>query len=535
MPMSGKKIRVGLLIQNTTVPAWILLMLKKITESGFAEIVLVAAPAAPLSFKKEKPLASLPLNILLKLEKKVVKQQPAWAAENCSSLLANATSIDISFTKNNDGSLDADENSINKIKAAQPDVLLNIGLPILNGNILKTAKHGVWAYDPMLHFDAASMLQKILISKCTAAVRLKMFTGENPSGKILYQSFSANNIVLTKTVNWVYWKAASFVPRLLKHLYEHDNLNLQQQSSTVNDEQREPSPPSSFFFSHLSKLFKTVTQSVFNMEQWVLMHTAHNGNEIPADIKNYAEITPPKDRFWADPCAITHNNRNYIFIEELIFKKKKAHISVMEVDATGKATTPQLVLQKPYHLSYPFIFKDGDEIFMMPETSGNSTIELYQCKNFPNEWEHKINLMENIHAVDATIHFYNNKYWLFVNLRENKGASDWDELFIFYADSLLTQNWQPHKNNPVISDVRTSRPAGKIFSAQGKLYRPSQDCSCAYGYAININEIIELSETAFEEKRITAIRPWQKNIIATHTFFNTGNFCVIDVKKKRRK
>jgi hypothetical protein len=147
-----------------------------------------------------------------------------------------------------------------------------------------------------------------------------------------------------------------------------------------------------------------------------------------------------------------------------------------------------------------------------------------------------MNLMENLHAVDTTVHYYENKFWLFVNIKENNGASAWDELFLFYSDELLTTRWIPHPQNPVISDVRQARPAGQIFTYNKKMYRPSQDCSCTYGYATNINEIIVLNEREYKEKKITTIFPdWNKKVTAVHTYSHGDGLTVIDAQIKRRK
>ena len=97
--------------------------------------------------------------------------------------------------------------------------------------------------------------------------------------------------------------------------------------------------------------------------------------------------------------------------------------------------------------------------------------------------------MSDIDAVDSTILFHNNKWWLFTGIKENDGASNSDELFLFYSQDPTSDQWIPHPQNPIISDVRRARPAGKIFSYQNKLYRPSQNGSYHYGYGININRI----------------------------------------------
>ena len=42
-----------------------------------------------------------------------------------------------------------------------------------------------------------------------------------------------------------------------------------------------------------------------------------------------------------------------------------------------------------------------------------------------------------------------------------------NELYLFYSDNLLSQNWKSHPMNPVISDVKRARPAGKILELNG--------------------------------------------------------------------
>ena len=147
-----------------------------------------------------------------------------------------------------------------------------------------------------------------------------------------------------------------------------------------------------------------------------------------------------------------------------------------------------------------------------------------------------MNLMENIEAVDATLHYHQNKWWLFANVVENPGASPCDELFLFYSEELHTKNWTPHPLNPVVSDVKKARSAGNIFIHEGKILRPSQNCSKRYGYGFNINEIKTLNENEYEETEITSIEPnWDARVTATHTLNNAGDLTVIDGYLKRRR
>jgi hypothetical protein len=147
-----------------------------------------------------------------------------------------------------------------------------------------------------------------------------------------------------------------------------------------------------------------------------------------------------------------------------------------------------------------------------------------------------MNLMENISAVDATIFFHNNKFWMFANIREIEGGPYLDELFLFSADELLTTNWKPHPSNPIVSDVKRSRPAGKLFWHNGSLYRPAQNSSLRYGHSAVIHKIIELNESNYREEPVTAIRPlWDNKVVATHSLSHEGNLTMIDATIKRSR
>ena len=144
--------------------------------------------------------------------------------------------------------------------------------------------------------------------------------------------------------------------------------------------------------------------------------------------------------------------------------------------------------------------------------------------------------MSDVNAVDSTILFYNNKWWLFTGIKENDGASNSDELFLFYSDSPISDKWIPHPQNPIISDVRKARPAGKIFSYQNKLYRPSQDGSYHYGHSININCIKKINELEYEEDVVNKILPkWDDKITRTHTFTYIDGLSIMDAKLRRTK
>lgn len=122
------------------------------------------------------------------------------------------------------------------------------------------------------------------------------------------------------------------------------------------------------------------------------------------------------------------------------------------------------------------------------------------------------------------------------SVTENKDVSSHDELFLFSSNSLMGEKWLLNANNPIISDVGKSRPAGSIFKIKDKLYRPSQNSAKRYGHGVVINEIIDLNEDSYKENTIQFIYPnWEKNIKAVHSLNNVSKLTVIDAIYKRRK
>jgi hypothetical protein len=118
---------------------------------------------------------------------------------------------------------------------------------------------------------------------------------------------------------------------------------------------------------------------------------------------------------------------------------------------------------------------------------------------------------------------------LFTGFAENAAAAPNVELFLFHSDRLLGGHWNPHPANPIVSDIRNARPAGSLFVKDGKLIRPSQDCSEAYGHAIHLNEIEALSETEYCEKTLLTLDPdWDDKVLATHTYASCRDLTVID-------
>jgi hypothetical protein len=253
------------------------------------------------------------------------------------------------------------------------------------------------------------------------------------------------------------------------------------------------------------------------IQQWFLLHGSVDReallNPQPARLR---KLYPPKDRIWADPLLWKRGDDYFIFCEEWFYRRPYGQIAVMQLLPDGSATPTQTVLSKDHHLSYPFLFEHEGALHMVPEGGSGRAIEVYVCDEFPWRWRPKATLLRDVWNADATLLKHAGRWWLFTTLKHGAYGLNRD-LFVFWADSPLTDRWTPHPRNPVVRGLESARPAGRIYESGGKLYRPSQNCLIRYGYALRINEIIQLDEKHYAERLVTEVTPnWEPGLRAVH-------------------
>lgn len=269
------------------------------------------------------------------------------------------------------------------------------------------------------------------------------------------------------------------------------------------------------------------TWSGLRLGQWQIAYYFSDEGETRLEFERLHYLVPPKDRIWADPIAVEHQGRYFIFYEDLPYDTKRGRISVIEVFEDAEPGVAQVALERPYHLSYPFVFGWNGSLYMLPETAENRTVELYRCESFPLAWSLHQVLLENIRAFDASLWRQDDRWWMFVNVAEAE-ADGCDELHLYWSTTPLGP-WTAHGGNPVVSDVRCARPAGPLYSRGGRLYRPSQDCSVAYGHSILINRVENLGEDGYRETPVDRIAPgWREDILRVHTVGASKRLRVID-------
>lgn len=240
-----------------------------------------------------------------------------------------------------------------------------------------------------------------------------------------------------------------------------------------------------------------------------------------------AVLEAAEARFWADPCLVEADGRRLVFVEEM-WPDRKGIIACVELQ-DGTARRLGVALEESAHLSYPQVFAHDGTWHMTVESSRLNRVSLYRATRFPLGWERVGDLITGRVCCDPTLHFHKGRWYLFATVSEN-GNGTWDELFLFVSDR-LEGPFRPHPANPIVSDVRRARPAGRLFMRDGKLIRPAQDCAANYGSAVVFNEVLALSPTHYDEKPLSRLTPdWAPGLTACHTYSASGTLEVLDAR-----
>jgi len=552
-------LRVGLLLDSKILPRHFSEIVDHILQSNFARLELLILNGQENERDPDSPskrsLARKAFGLMLSSQRRrlllfhlyqrwdrrhIVPSTDPDAEVDCSTRFENIESISvIPMRKRFVHRFPSD--AIEFIRDRNLDVLIRFGFNILRGDILAAARYGIWSYhhgDGDFYRGGPPQFWEIVERNPLSGVMLQVLTEDLDAGTVLYKGWFATQPGLSWACNCVqsYWGASTFVIQKLRELHQFGWERLSREAMRGAPYRgRKPiyrAPTNTQMLSWLGPvLFRKSWRRLVRrpkLEHWRL--AVRSGGSLIAgsthspELSGFRWIESPPGRFYADPFMIEKDGRLWVFFEDFDYATNRGRISCAELGNDG-AFEPVPVLERPYHLSYPCVFRADNNLFMIPETGENGTVELYRCTRFPDRWMLETTLLK-IPAVDSTVWEDAGIFWLFVTLEEPRGHGI--QLWLFSA-STLTGTWTPHPANPISTDIRKSRGAGGIFRYNGKLLRPSQDCSGHYGRRFTLNEIVALDGDRYEEKACVTVDPiWAPGLVGTHTYSHIGQVEVID-------
>jgi hypothetical protein len=525
------------MLDSLDVPGWLYYLLEEVLQLETAKLVtvLVRPRSRPPSDR-----SSTLFRVWAALDKRFrLARMDALQQRNCRALLTRQCSAPVRLVSG-EGPLDAHD--ISELQASKLDLLLQFGGDALDSRLRNCARLGLWS----LECSSSLKCEECELRKVPSAFR-EMCNGETvfrcglsviartqEGEATLFRTAGITNFLsLAVNQNTAFWKVSDF---LITQLSEPSRIRATGPAEEHPVTDAPPCPRAVAvrntemlrFLTHWSmRMLRHETEKRFYREQWFLAVRRRAETTKPGNACGFTIIRPPRNHFYADPFLFERNGRTYLFFEDYPFAISKGLISCCELNADGSPSEPRVVLEREYHLSYPFLFEYDGEVYMIPETQENHTIEMYRAREFPYSWVFHQTVMENVTAADTTLFHGNGKWWLFTAGILDRHSLN-DTLCLFFADSPFGP-WKAHPQNPVASDPRRARPAGSLFFENGNLFRPGQDCSNGYGYAVQMHRIDRLTETEYQETPLWRITPdWIPGNRGTHTLNQTGTYQVLD-------
>ncbi len=429
------------------------------------------------------------------------------------------------------------DEDIKRIKELKLDVLIRGGSGILRGDILDLCKYGVISFHHAnndVNRGGPPGFWEVFYREPSTGFIIQRLLSELDGGDVLFKGSISTSFLYWQNHCRLYIKSSVFMHQLLEKLATNPN-GLSVFSKTPYAYPLYTTPTLSEVFLYVSKTFfyglKKIVGKLSNKSyRWGVSYQFVKDWKSAVLWKSITIKNPPY-RFLADPFAVTQQGKSVIFLEDYDYKSSRGKISAYEVNPSNYKELG-VALEEDFHLSYPFLFRHNNDLYMVPESCEPKQIRLYKCVDFPLKWElHKV-LVDDIDSADTSIFKLGNRWWLFTNKDSSELGDHGSELHIFYADTPDSTSWQAHPLNPVIFDSLCARNGGLIFDEDG-IYRVFQRQGFdMYGESMGVAKINELTPISYSEEILFNIPGrFFKGINGTHTYSYESGLLTFDFVK----
>jgi hypothetical protein len=424
---------------------------------------------------------------------------------------------------------------VQRVRNLELDLLVACGDQLIEGEIFSAAKFGTISFNngtDHIHCKEPAYFWECYFGKPKTGMTIKQFDKDPASAAVLVSGFFQTKFMYSLNLDNLCRKSVSHFQDLLLKIAANYELPKGEDIKPHPGQQRNfPRPHQSLIYAckiagRVAK--KTLFRAVKYRKKWSVSYTTTNWKGVM--MWNGSTAKAPKGHFWADPFVYLEQDRTYCFVEDFVYKTGRGRISVLEM--TDEGFTPLgPCIEETFHLSFPFLFKYKNHLYMCPECSESRQIRLYRCVNFPLSWELAGVLMENVSAADSMLFEHAGKWWLLTSIDKSGTDDHCSELYVFHANSPLEKDWKPHQNNPVRIDSDGGRNAGLILE-DGRIFRLAQRQGYdQYGEGMLAYEITALSELIYREKLVSEMKPhFKKGFLGIHHLSTTGSVTVFDYK-----
>ncbi len=217
--------------------------------------------------------------------------------------------------------------------------------------------------------------------------------------------------------------------------------------------------------------------------------------EVSNPVLTARDVTDISASFVADPFMVKHEDLWYMFFEVMSNMSRHGEIG-LAVSAEGTEWTyRKIILDEPFHLSFPFVLEHRTTWYMVPESATADGVRLYRADDFPEQWKYVRTLVKGKYS-DTVLFQFRNRWWLLTC----STPQNHDELRLFAADS-LEGTFIEHPESPVVRENgKKARLAGRVLIHEGIPLRFAQDSYPTYGKRVHAFGITNLNRNSFAEE-----------------------------------
>lgn len=261
-------------------------------------------------------------------------------------------------------------------------------------------------------------------------------------------------------------------------------------------------------------------------ESWNIAWRRACPGAILCDSDTVFQVVKNPIRYWAaDPFIVEWEGITYVFAELYDYILRRGIIGYCTI--TNNMTSKwKPVIKEKYHLSFPYIYRIGNQFYMIPESHEAGALYRYKATSFPEQWEKDLVIRTGVNYVDTVLLSEPSpSYAISYNLTNNGNHL-----------TLLDLLDSEHDQSLDLPCQFLRRPAGRPLFSQ--CIRVAQDCSDEYGKGLIFYQYL-LSDGQYKEKELTRKYPHSFNysipvyLEGIHTYNCCEHFEVIDIKTRR--
>lgn len=426
------------------------------------------------------------------------------------------------------------EDDIAVVRESKVDFIMRFAFGILRGEVLQAPRYGVWSFhhdDIEKYRGGPPCFWEIYHGDDVTGATLQRITDRLDGGIVLRRGYFRTAKTSYRVNRDSVYHASAIWPAQVCRDIQHDNAAYLDDEPTKSDAPIYYRPTRWQLAVFLLRVFRNYLgaqlRPLLKSDQW-------NVGVVQAGPEEWLQSKPmekvrwfpsrPRREFVADPFPSV-DREGEVLVESYDYRNETGFITAYDA-ATGEVLDDGGI-RESHHLSYPLTVSVDGSLYCLPECASQGELRWYRREG--KDWKPAGTLLQEP-VLDATLLEHDGRWWLF-GTKLNDGQDT--KLFIWSAEA-PEGPWEPHPLNPVKADVRSSRPAGRFFRHEGKLYRPAQDCSAGYGGAVAINRVERLTRESFAEVEVARIEPEKNGPYPSglHTLCVDGRQTVVDGKRE---